>query len=66
MIVLAKFVVHMFFSRIEVVGKHNLEKVEEGAVIFVGNHANQVSVVSSPSAAFLNLLFSSFWMRLCW
>lgn len=31
----------MFFSRIEVVGKHHLEQVERGPVLFVGNHANQ-------------------------
>jgi glycerol-3-phosphate O-acyltransferase/dihydroxyacetone phosphate acyltransferase len=38
---LSQFILHIFFSRIEVVGKHHLEKVGRGPVIFVGNHANQ-------------------------
>ena len=37
----SSFILNVFFSRIEVVGKHHLEGVQEGPVIFVGNHANQ-------------------------
>ena len=40
-LLLAKFILNVFFSRIEVVGKQHLARVGEGPVIFVGNHANQ-------------------------
>ncbi len=36
-----QFILHIFFSRIEVVGKQHLDSVGRGPVIFVGNHANQ-------------------------
>lgn len=37
---MAKFILHIFFSQIEVLGKHHVDN-EKGAVIFVGNHCNQ-------------------------